>query len=166
MKKEYHCVPPIVCVYISITQVQICSYLFSCISVFLSVGVCPYAPSKPQVWELSLLAYMCCCVFVPQHSADAATRALLSLQEVTCVTSHQPGCIWDKWGIDTYWLGKLPQETVPFTEPALPQCPGIEKQMALLTQQYSAHGTCLVAQTQPLHRTQLCPTASPTDWQI
>ncbi|KAL7402904.1 hypothetical protein ABVT39_021533 [Epinephelus coioides] len=40
------------------------------------------------------------------------------------------------------------------------------KQMALHAEWCSVHGTCLVAQTQPHHRTQLCPTASPTDRQI
>lgn len=38
--------------------------------------------------------------------------------------------------------------------------------MALLTEWCSAHGSCLVALTQPHHRTQLCPAASPADWEM
>lgn len=146
VKEENRCVPPILYVYISIVWIQICTYL-SMSHRYASV-------------QLRAHAMLCLC-----PTTYPASLALLSMQEVRRVTSHQPACIWDKWGINTYWSGEATTRTSSLSLPALPRLHSAESRWPCIPNG-AQHGTCLVAQTQPLHRTQLCPTASPTDWQI
>lgn len=103
------------------------------IPVFVYIAVYVYAYSKSRVCIFfffrlcthSITLRLC---YTAQYCLPSWHPSLTvpSLQEVRCVTSHQPACIWDKWGINTYWLVEMPQETLPFSLPASPQRPGIE----------------------------------------
>lgn len=131
--------PPVYSVYTllvcdGLRSVHTCSHadLSSCQSV-----LAPMASCKPQVCRLcfssSGVSVMQCLCYTAQHlPCWHPSLVLLPLQEVRSVTSHQPSWSWDKWGINSYWLGKLPQDALPFPQPVLPQRPSIESRWPCL----------------------------------
>lgn len=103
----------------------ICVYLTLCTSVMaVSQCVCAQCLLAPNHRHAG--AALTCNAVPLLHSTPPTTLASLLLHEVRCVTSHQPGCTWGKWGINTYWSGVLPQETLPPAPPAMPRRPGGE----------------------------------------
>lgn len=133
---------------------EIVLWLSECVNPNLITPVLVCASSKPQLCKLF---FLCTCnaeSAIPSslssscrgHTCDLISQAVFEISEES---------IFIDYGSCHRKIFPLPARFASATQ--------YRKQMVLLTQWYSEYRTCLVAQTQPLHRTQLCPTAFSTD---